>query len=56
MSRTYATLKRKIEKAAEEGAIMIQEQLDKLVYQKYSSGKITQDEYNSLCFMMETRF
>lgn len=56
MPSPYQTLKRKIEKAAEEGAATTLEQLDNLIYQKYSAGQITQDEYSSLCFMLETKF
>jgi len=52
----FDTLRRKIVKAGDGEDSTPVAELDRMVYDRYVKGDITVEQYNVLCYMLETSF
>lgn len=56
MSYTFTSLRNKIRKAEEDNSRYSAEDLEIMIYEKYQDGKLTPNEYNELCTILEFAF
>ena len=56
MSKAYTNLETKIRRAGDEGDSVSTEKLEASVYRAYTASKITPDEYNRLCCLIDCIF
>lgn len=56
MADTFKSLKRKIDAVRDGDERYDAEQLGDMIYSGYQNGKLSQDEYETLCFLVDTTF
>jgi hypothetical protein len=56
MPSAFETMKAKILKAGDGNESLSQEKLEDMVYKRYTSSKITPEEYNELCCLIDGVF